>query len=67
METFRIWAGAAVLLLAFLAIPLSGFAVSGSWRGAWRALKEYLIAMGVIVVPVLVLVVITLVMQLTDF
>lgn len=67
METFRIYAGAAVLLLAFLAIPLSGLAVSGSWKGAWRALKEYLTAMAVIVVPVLVLVAITLFMQFTGF
>lgn len=63
METFRIYAGAAVLLLAFLAIPLSGLAASGKWSGAWRALKEYLTAMAVIVVPVLALVAMTLFMQ----
>ncbi|QAZ38424.1 hypothetical protein C1M51_02750 [Methylibium sp. Pch-M] len=37
-------------------IPLMVWAGSGSWRHALHATKEYLLSMGVIVVPVLLLV-----------
>jgi len=36
-------------------IPLSVWAGSGSWRHGLKALKEYLVAMSVIVVPAVVI------------
>lgn len=48
-------------LLGFLSIvPLSTWAATGRLDRAWQALREYLLSMGLIVVPVLVVIGITL-------
>ena len=36
------WFGIAILLAALAIIPLSAWAVSGSWHRAWDALRQYL-------------------------
>jgi hypothetical protein len=51
METFRLFIGWGVLIAAFLAIPLAGWADRGSARGAWEAVKEYGFLMALICVP----------------
>lgn len=54
---------AGVILAFILIIPLAVWAGSGSRSHAWFALKQYAVAMGVIVVPVLALVGIVLVLE----
>lgn len=50
---------AAVIAAMVAIIPLAVWAGSGNWRHAAHALKQYLIAIGVLVVPVVVLAAIT--------
>jgi len=57
--TFLKTVGAIALLVSI--IPLSIWAMTGSWRHGLFALKRYAIAMAVIVVPVLVVFGITLI------
>lgn len=35
------WIGVALLLAAFLYIPLSAWGATGSWRRAWEAVRQY--------------------------
>lgn len=42
--------GALILLGAFALIPLAGYAATDSWRGAWDALRQFLLIMGALVV-----------------
>ena len=35
------WIGVALLLAAFLYIPLSAWAATGSWHRAWEAVRQY--------------------------
>lgn len=44
------WFGAGILLAAFLFIPLSALAATGSWARAWEAARQYLKIMGALVV-----------------
>lgn len=41
--------GALILLAAFALIPLAGYAATDSWRGAWDALRQFLLIMGALV------------------
>lgn len=50
---------AAIIAAMVALIPLAVWAGSGSWRHGAHALKQYLIAMGVIVVPVVAVALIT--------
>lgn len=54
---------AAVIAALVAIIPLSIWASTGSWRHGVHALGRFGVAMGVIAVPVLVLVGITLLME----
>jgi hypothetical protein len=42
--------GLLILLVGFLAIPISGFAARGSWRGAWEAVRQYVLIMLALIV-----------------
>lgn len=52
MATFLKTAG--IIVVMVLLIPIAVFAATGRVTRAWEALRDYLIAMGVIVVPTLV-------------
>ena len=57
---------AAVIAALVTLIPLAVWAGSGSWRHGLHALRQFGVAMGVIVVPVLALVGIVLLLEFTS-